>query len=189
MTRDKYLELWNKCILPKINKLAKDNTNINFKGDSIKDQIWSEYETLKGKVHTYLADKEGRIDRHKIASVMAYVVLKLAPFYINTSEKPISPEEYMANEILALFCAMIIVISFAVSDALRVGDGKTADLFKKGLTDLPCKHGDFKAHLIKMMYYSKINSTQDIFVFSQVMFLLEEYTKLSFKSGLLKSVG
>jgi hypothetical protein len=68
-------QIWNNIIKPKIDRMLADDNDLLFVNNQLKDRIWLSYEQFKNNVHTYMSNPDGRIDRHKIASVMLYSII------------------------------------------------------------------------------------------------------------------
>ena len=75
-----YDYLWANSIKPKIDRMLSSDDDIFFVEGQVKEKIWLTYEDYKNKVHTYMLDPDGRIDRHKVASVLLYSIIANKPF-------------------------------------------------------------------------------------------------------------
>lgn len=81
MTRIKYGEIWSEIINPAINKIVKNkDIRLIYDINVLKEKLYEEYEKIKSTVHTYMADPQGKIDRHKIASCFILVIRNVRPF-------------------------------------------------------------------------------------------------------------
>jgi len=185
-----YEKLWANTIRPKITRMLEDDDDILFIGDQVKEKIWYAYEDYKNKVHTYMRNPDGRIDRHKIASVMLYSIIANKPIELKYlhSKQPLKISSLLANEILGFSTALAIVWSFIFGDAEQKSDKNKVDIFKDGFVFPECRHEKYENHVFKMLYYSKLNERYDIFAFSHVLFLIEAYTELVRKNELIGKV-
>jgi|GEM_PF-2029000 len=182
-----YERLWDQSIKPKINRMLSEDDYIFFIDGQVKEKIWLTYEEYKNRVHTYMHDPDGRIDRHKVASVMLYSIIINKPFEIKIlpSKQVVPSSSLLANETLALNVALGIVWSFIFEDANNKSDTIRLEIFKDGFIFPECQHDDYLTHVYKMLYYAKYNKYYDIFAFSNILFLIEAYTELKRKIDLV----
>jgi hypothetical protein len=131
-----------------------------------------------------MRNPDGRIDRHKIASVMLYSVIANKPFELKYlhNKKEIKVSSTLANEILGFNVALDIVWYFIITEANQKSDNIKIEYFKNGFIFPECQHENYPTHIFKMLYYSKLNGNYDIFAFSHVLFLIEAYTELKRKN-------
>jgi hypothetical protein len=186
MTLTKNEEIWANCIKPKIDRMKTADDDIFFIDGQVKEKIWLTYESCKNNIHTYMYDPDGRIDRHKVASIMLYSIIINKPFelkYLHDKES-IKSISLMANEILGFNTAVGTVLSFIDTDAVEKSDNKRIEIFKNGFIYPKCQHDSYEANVFKMLYYAKYNERYDIFAFSHVLFLIEAYTELVRKTEL-----
>jgi len=71
-----YERVWKYSIQLKIDRMLQADTDIFFVEGQVKDKIWLTYEDYKNKVHSYMHNPDGRIDRHKSAATMLYSIEK-----------------------------------------------------------------------------------------------------------------
>ncbi|MCL2155590.1 MAG: hypothetical protein FWH53_08005 [Leptospirales bacterium] len=185
-----YEKIWNASVKPKIDRMLSSDDDIFFIGEQVKYKIWQTYEDYKNKVHSYMRNPDGRIDRHKIASVMLYSVIVNKPFDLRvlSSNQQIRGSSFLANEILGFNTAMAIVLSFLLEEANKKSDKIKIEIFKKGFIFPECQYDDYPTHVWKMLYYAKYNNHYDIFAFSHVLFLIEAYTELKRRRELAEKV-
>jgi len=181
-----YERVWTKSVVPKINRILASDNDIVFVEGQIKEKIWLTYESYKNRVHTYMHDPDGLIDRHKVASVMLYSIIDCKPFEINLLpiRQEVSGLALMANETLGFHTALAIVWSFIMEDANSKQDKNKIDIFRNGFKFPECRHGSYETHVHKMLYYAKLNNNYDIFAFSHILFLIEAYTEYVRRSEL-----
>ena len=181
-----YEKIWEKSIIPKINRMLSVNDDIIFKEEQIKEKIWLTYEDFKNKVHSYMQYPDGRIDRHKVASVMLYSIILNKPFEIKllSGKREVNSSAFLANEILGFHTALAIVLSFIIEEANEKADKNKIEIFKNGFVFPECQHDSYAANIYKMLYYSDINKRYDIFAFAHILFLIEAYTEFVKKTEL-----
>ena len=186
MEKAVYDRMWEQSIKPKIDRMLSSDDSIFLIDGQIKEKIWLTYEENKNRVHTYMHNPDGRIDRHKVASLMLYSTINNKPFGLQflSSKQDVRSTALLANETLALHIALSIVWSFLLEDAKQKSDNIKYEIFEKGFDFPECLHDDYPTHIYKMLYYAKINNHYDIFAFSHILFLIEAYTELKRKTEL-----
>ncbi|RHX89536.1 hypothetical protein DLM76_21230 [Leptospira yasudae] len=188
MTSEKFDQLWEISFSPKAAGLSSKYPNLKV-NDSAKDDIFKVYEETRKKIHNYMVDPEGRIDRHKIASTVVYSILKILPIRGAQSQTPyelrFAKVEFMPNEVFAWHCGLSIVYSFIIEQAKRDKDQELIDSLKNGFKFPKCSHDNYEIHVLRSLYYARVNSKFDIFSFSHIFFLVEEYSKLALSSALI----
>jgi hypothetical protein len=190
MDKTKYDEIWERSIGPKIKRMLSKDNDILFVGGQIKEKIWLAYEQCKNNVHTYMHNPDGRIDRHKVASVMLYSIIANSPFELKLLplKQEVRGSSRQANEILGFHAALAIVLSFLFTDATEKSDKTKFEIFKNGFIFPECEYEDYPTHIYKMLYYAKYNNKYDIFAFSHVLFFIEAYTELKRRTELAGKV-
>jgi len=188
-----YERLWENIIKPKIDNMLSNDDDIVFNERQpglLKESVWLTYEDYKNKVHTYMHNPDGRIDRHKIASVMLYSIIINKPFELKYlhAKQVLKSSSLLANEILGFYVALAIVRSFILQDASEKSDKNRQEIFNDGFAFPECQHDSYPAHVYKMLYYAKLNERYDIFAFSHVLFFIEAYTELVRKKEFIGKV-
>ena len=114
-----YEKLWTESIKPKIDRMLSVDEDIFFVDGQVKEKIWLTYEDYKNKVHSYMRNPDGRIDRHKVASVMLHSIIINKPFELKflSTKQEVNSSSLLANEILGFNTALAIVWSFLMEDA------------------------------------------------------------------------
>ena len=186
MDKTTYDKFWGQSIKPQIDRMLSDDDDIFYIEGQIKEKIWLTYEQYKNTVHTYMHNPDGRIDRHKVASVMLYSIIINNPFELKLLplKQEVKGSSRLANEILGFNTALSIVFSFLIQDANEKSDKIRIEIFRNGFIFPECQHEDYPTHVYKMLYYAKYNNKYDIFAFSHILFLIEAYTELKRKTEL-----
>jgi len=184
-------QIWNEIIKPKIDRMIANDNDLLFVDNQLKDRVWLSYEQYKNNVHTYMSNPGGRIDRHKIASVMLYSIIANKPFEVKFlhGNQQAKGSTLHANEILGFNVALSIVWSFIKTDAEKKCDKNKIEIFKDGFVFPNCEHDTYAIHIFKMLYYAKHNNCYDIFAFSHILFLIEAYTELVKKNELIGKIS
>ncbi|XDD43137.1 hypothetical protein AB3N58_01880 [Leptospira sp. WS60.C2] len=149
---------------------------------SAENDLYSEYETKKKSIHNYMVHPNGRIDRHKIAATFVHSILKIHPI---TGASPqsdydlrFSKAEFLPNEVFAWHCGISIVFSFLMEELQKNKQLSIRQRLEEGFKYPPCSHDDYQIHVLRSLYHAKVKGTFDIFSFSHVFYLIEEYNKL-----------
>lgn len=177
MTRIKYGEIWEKAIKPDIEIIKKNkNLRLVYELNVLKEKIYESYEKIRTIVHTYMADKQGKIDRHKIASCFVFALKEVKPFeiIIESSDSKIPVKIYLVNELLALKTGLSIIMSYIMDNENK----QIQESFSHGFKFPVCRHDNYVNYLLQDLYYSfQVNKCFDIFTFSNLLFMIEEYSK------------
>ena len=177
MEKIKFDDFWDNSFLKYANHLCSNFPDLVFNEKS-KDQIWQEYEKLRITIHSYMINPDGRIDRHKIASVLIFAILQVSPFFLKIpDDNKVNLIELAPNEDFAFYCGIVIIKSFIIAQALEDNDNERARLFENDFEFPSCPHESYRSHFIKNLYYSKINKIIDVFTLSNLFFLIEKYTE------------
>lgn len=140
-------------------------------------------------IHAYMSEPDGRIDRHKVGAAMARAILHVQPLILvapfDERDKTIKNTGHFANEILAFHVALSIVQSFILTKANRSNDATTTEVFKDGFVFPPAQHESYDMHTCKALHYAKIEGRSDLFIFANLLFMIESYTLLHGKNRLL----
>ena len=178
MDRPTYEKIWENCVIPKINRMLSADADIFFAEGQVKEKIWLTYEDCKNRVHSYMHNPDGRIDRHKVASVMLYSIIINKPIELKLLpvRRDVNISALLANEILGFHTALAIVRSFLMQDAASKSDRIKLEIFENGFIFPETQHDSYEANIFKMLHYSKYNDRYDIFAFAQILFLVEAYT-------------
>jgi len=181
-----YEKLWDNCIKPKIDKMLEDDDDLLYNRVQVKEKIWYTYEDYKNKVHTYMHNPDGLIDRHKIASVMLYSIIVNKPFELKYlhNKKELKVSTILANEILGFNVALDIIWYFIMEEANQESSYNRIDIFRNGFVFPECRHEKYEIHVYRTLYYAKLNDRYDIFSLSHILFFIEAYTELERKTAL-----
>jgi hypothetical protein len=181
-----YEKIWENSIKPKIDRMLLADDDIIFNEGQVKEKIWLTYEDFKNRVHSYMHNPDGRIDRHKVASVILYSIIVNKPFEIKLlpAKREVNSSALLANEILGFNTALAVVWSFIMEGANSKSDKNKIDIFKDGFVFPKCEHDSYEVNIYKMLYYSKYNNCYDIFAFANILFLIEAYTEYARRTEL-----
>ncbi len=191
MTELEYNGFWDKAFEPFNRQLLANSKNVYFIKNKQKE-IYFNYETIKASIKANeMCNPNGKLDRHKIASILAYAVIQALPFQLNYSpDVKFTPFEYYSNEYFAFHFALSIVYSFIVQDNKEKNDKETLTIFTNYSThfDFPkCDHQAYSNSIIQILHKSKNSKCFDYFMFSNILFLIECYTLANRKSEKITS--
>lgn len=188
MEKETFFKYWDVIFLPKILELNKKTSNTVYLQDKKVELIWQEFEKL---YRSFLITVENPIeqkDRHKIASLLVFALLKIEPLFYPKDSK--DPFVFLANEILAFHGALGIIRSIRIKCAHEEKDSIVEKILKKNFIFPPCPppNEDYPFHVYKSLHYSKMNDTFDIFLFAHILFLIESYTISEGKSRIMEKI-
>jgi len=177
--------IWLKIIEPEKNELLSKYPKHLYFDDRIKSAIWSKYEEERAKIHTLMSDSEGRIDRHKVASIIAYSIIELKPFNrIITSGESVEANVMLANELFSTKVALSITWSFLMQDLKSKDNKELLNIYSKGFLFPNCDHKDYLSHLVTCLYYANESKSFHVLMLSNILFLIEVYTEKKFLSSI-----
>ena len=151
------------------------------------NKIYHYYEQKRLTIRRYFMQLETHpMDRHKIAAVMIYAILKSRPFKVNDTIPDLPNQLLMANEYLAFYVALSIIESYKQDECLSLGVNE-ADILEnqsKWKLSLPrTYHGNIEMrgeeyidNTCKALYYLRNPERFDVFAYSNILFLLEKYS-------------
>jgi hypothetical protein len=182
MLNTDFNKIWDKTILRLANNFTEKYSNVHF-DEKRKENIFKEYEELKNRIHTYMQQEGMLIDRHKIAAIMTFSILRSSPF----SLKPSLPTknaliiEHTANEYLSLAVGLSLIRSFIISECNKNNNMTRKNFFEKQFIFPESNNCHYFIAFIRNLYYSKLNQSVDIFTLANLYFMIESYTELSRK--------
>ena len=125
-----------------------------------------------------MKNKDEFVDRHKVAAMISYSIIKAEPFFvIGTKGVKKTYFDFLPNEFLAVKCGIETLRHFGIFEAKDIRDRELFDLLIQRKFIFPiCKENTFLDHLARALYNSKQTSHFDVFTYALVFFLIEEYT-------------
>lgn len=194
MQRDKFDDIWDRIIIPLSKRILDRHSlpDLDFdKKRSSKQRIYNEYDRTNKQLHRVMCS-DGKTDRHKVAASLAKAILVVRPFtsvYLSLQNKTIDisirnakfkRKELLPNEFLAIFTSMTVVANFILSS--MKSDDRKRSRFTNGLIFPSCEHGQYDSHLAGAFFVSMNGgSTFDCFMYSHLLFLLEQLTDETMK--------
>ncbi|GEM_PF-1377815 len=176
---NKWWDICEQYVQNDLNK--KCNNTLQFKRNA-KNDVYQIYQEQNELLHTWMCYKDGNIDRHKVASLFCYALLKSRPL-IQTNDITKTLYNRFANEYLALYMSFSIVRSFILaidtySHPLQenVHFNNNSFQYPPYNTQGNHKNNSYTMYLLKLLHYSKESNNYNILMFSNILFLIEEYT-------------
>ena len=150
--------------------------------ESREKKIFEYYQEMRDYIRcNYMSKKiDVALDRHKVAACMMYAILKAKPLKINRKIPSLDEKILLANEYLALYVALNIVVMYKM-DQCQLKEGEYEILFPETYFNDPSN--DYVTNYCRTLYYvSRENLNKfEVLAHSNILFLLEKYTDISMK--------
>lgn len=176
MKKETFDTLWNNGIKPKSKEIVNNNVGIVTFDTASYERIFCEYNKLKdfAKI-SYMRDPDGLLDRHKVCACLIIAIIKSKPLVYDENEDVFGMKKIF-NENLAITIGLSLLYNF-ISDA---DEGKNKEWLKDGF-EFPVSKRDstYQELLCLMLHYDVMNNQYSILAVSNILYLIEEYTKLS----------
>lgn len=169
---------YSDAVITKYYDELKKIDNESFNGKALSFRAWRinlfyyYYESFRKDIRKlYMSKESSPMDRHKIAANILCSLLKAKLIKVNRLVPDLPIELLLANEYLSFYCALNIIelyktdtiqkeYSLILPETYIEGEGKTS----------------YIENVCKALYYSKRINLNDVFSFSNILFLLEKYT-------------
>jgi len=177
MDEDSFKYLWDTVFTKYVREILTKSNLLQFRNHLI-DEMWRIYTVKNKATHESMKDKEELIDRHKVAALIAYSIIKIEPIkIIGTKGEKKTYFDFLPNEFLAIKSALGTLKFFGLYEA-KITNNMTMYKFisQKGFDFPICKEKTFLDHIARALYNSKNTSSFDVFTYALVFFLIEEYT-------------
>ncbi len=141
-------------------------------------KIYVYYEQKRIEVRKqYMRNSNSPLDRHKIASCLAFAILKSRVFKVNRLKSNIPEELLLANEYLAFYVAINIVEMFKRFESDYKFNNNYILIFPKTFhEDSDHEENTFVYNTCKGFSFIKNLNYFDIIAYSTILFQLERYT-------------
>ena len=204
MTFEKFAEIFNKSILPEINKIKENNSFVETKNIFLcRREIYDAYKHLNDlyKKQIFNKTEEVLLDRHKVASCICGAFLKVSVFDTSAlvkhlKETRLAVESYFfyVNELIALTAAIKFLSYFMVLEKAKAGNKEAAREIIEKFPLLPntsnCKQGFWSITLYNLSQI-RVNEPQnsaqysigiehyDMYAYSMYFYWLELYFNMT----------
>lgn len=174
MKRETYDILWENGIKIKAEQIVRENSgNVVFDFMS-KERIFKEYCKLRDYVKvSFMRNPDGLLDRHKVCACLILAILKSKPLVYEDNE--IGGIKKIFNENLAMTIGLSLLYNFVISS-----DKDNIVWLKNGFCFPPTdRDATYQELLCLMLYYDIKNNQYSILSLSNILFMIEAYTKQS----------
>ena len=188
MKKQNYKKFYNVVVSACIDDILKYNEQNGFPENSIirresrEKKIFEYYQEMRDYIRcNYMSKKiDVALDRHKVAACMMYAILKAKPLKINRKIPSLDEKILLANEYLALYVALNIVVMYKM-DQCQLKEGEYEILFPETYFNDPSN--DYVTNYCRTLYYvSRENLNKfEVLAHSNILFSLEKYTDISMK--------
>ena len=190
MTELEYNGFWDNTCIPFIDKILNISKNIYFI-ENKKKEIFFKYEKIKASIkENEMCNPNGKLDRHKVGAILSNAVILSCPFQLEYKQDvKFTPLEFYANEYFAFHFALSVVYSFLKQDYENKNDKESLSLFQNYNTNFEfpkCEYGAYSDSIIQILNKTKDSKYFDYFMFSNILFMIEPYTK-SIRKSLIKT--
>lgn len=165
--------LWENGIAAKAKQIVDDNLNLGLRFDSkSKERIFNEYCKLRDYTKvSYMRNPDGLLDRHKVCACLILAIAKSKPLVYEDDD--VVGIKKIFNESLAMSIGLSLLYNFIISSNHdNIGWLKEGFLFPP--TDRDATYQDL---VCLMLYYDIKNNQYSILALSNILFMIEEYTK------------
>lgn len=151
-----------------------------------KRKIYTYYQKKRDElIRIYMKKPVTALDRHKVASCMAYAILKEKVIRVNKMKPDLPDHLLMANEFLAFTIALNIIELYKYNDNMDENNFEYSIIVPK--TYHENDNGNiifptFIRNICKYFYYIQRIKYYDVFAYSTVFFQLEKYTDTIIKT-------
>ena len=186
MKEQDYKKFYNVVVSACIDDILKYNEQNGFPKNSIirrenrKKKIFEYYQEMRDYIRcNYMSKKiDVALDRHKVAACMMYAILKANPLKINRKIPNLDERILLANEYLALYAALNIVVMYKM-DQCQLKEGEYEILFPETYFNDPSN--DYVTNYCRTLYYVSIENLNkfEVLAHANILFMLEKYTDIS----------
>lgn len=186
MREQDYGKFYEVVVSACINDIFEYNKQNGFPENSImlrenhSRKIFEYYQEMRDFIRcNYMSKKmDVALDRHKVAACMMYAVLKAKPLKVNRKIPGLDEKILLANEYLALYVALNIVIMYKI-DQYQLEAGEYEILFPE--TYFNDSSNDYVTNYCRTLYYVSMENLNkfDVLAHANILFLLEKYTDMS----------
>jgi hypothetical protein len=162
-------------LVPAANKIIKAWPGVILKTEwesRVQDQYEEARRFMRAEMMRMDKDEANlRIDRHKVGAACAWSILRALPFTYSGN----LVGGRFANEEMAFHCAIACVVSWGLSEATKRGNNELAARYRKPFKIPTSSDGPYLEHFHKMLYQMRPESMPNLFLLSNLLFVLEQY--------------
>lgn len=173
MKKETYEILWKDGIKVMAERIVKDNVGKVVFDSEAKERIFNEYCKLRDYTKvSFMRNPDGLLDRHKVCACLILAIVKSKPMVYEDNDDNFGIRS-IYNENLAMTVGLSLLYNFIVS-----ANGNNANWLEKGFC-FPNTERDatYQELLCLMLYYDIKNNQYSILALSNILFMIEAYTK------------
>ena len=180
---DRHWDTAFRYLAEKIEQSAPDEI---FFSPSARDDIYEKYMECRYFLRKQAGFKdEELIDRHKIASLLIKAIIEVLPFgrISGRSEKGRKKILFLdkLNEVFAFNVALGLLSSYITSANVLSSDDLKKKFIETGFVFPKPESYSYQLHVYRLLSHSIKTKRLDVLAFSNILFLLEEFTFLALR--------
>lgn len=180
MKKETFDIIWREGIVNKGRMIVDQNVGKVEFDEKSKDRILNEYNKLRdySKV-SYMRNPDGLLDRHKVCACLIIAISKAAPL-IDVNSKGVSELKNIYNENLAMSVGLSLLRDYIIT--AHNDNVEYIKMYKYGFK-FPETERDtrYQELLCLMLCYDIENNHYSILALANILFMIEEYTKVTYK--------
>lgn len=175
--------IWDKGIAVKARQIVDDNRDyVDFDLNS-KKRILNEYNKLRDFTKiSYMDNPDGLLDRHKVCACLIIAIIKAKPLIYNEANNVLNMKA-IYNENLAMTVGLSVLRQYIITK----GDD-LSEMFKEGFvfpkTNFNAKYQELTC---LMLNYDVAKGNYSILALANILFMIEEYSKLYFEYNKIRN--
>lgn len=172
MKKETYDVLWKDGIKIKAEQIVNENSGTVVFDLQSKERIFKEYCKLRDYTKvSFMRNPDGLLDRHKVCACLIFAIVKSKPLVYEDDD--IGGIKKIFNENLAMTIGLSLLYNFIISS-----DKNNETWLKRGFC-FPSTDRDatYQELLCLMLYYDIKNNQYSILALSNILFMIEAYTK------------
>lgn len=173
MKKETYEILWNDGIRAKAEQIVNENRGKVVFDLEAKERIFEEYCKLRDYTKvSFMRNQNGLLDRHKVCACFILAIAKSKPMVYEDNDDSLGMKS-IYNENLAMTVGISLLYNFIVS-----ADSDNEKWLKKGFCfPNTVRDATYQELLCLMLYYDIKNNQYSILALSNILFMIEAYTK------------
>lgn len=174
MKEETFETIWREGIKAKSEEIVERNVGKVVFDTESKERIFREYTKLRDYTKiSFMRNPDGLLDRHKVCACLIYAIVKSKPLVYDDSDNEMGMKNIF-NENLAMTVGLSLLYNFIIS-----AEQDNSKWVKKGF-EFPKTERDatYQQLLCLMIYYDIKNNQYSILALSNILFMIEEYTKV-----------
>lgn len=165
--------MWKDGIKAKAEQIVNDNVGKVVFDIASKERIFKEYSKLRDYTKvSFMRNTDGLLDRHKVCACLILAIIKSKPLIYEENEDDFGMKNIF-NENLAMTVGLSLLYNFIISS-----DGNNVKWLQNGFCyPETTRDATYQEFLCLMLYYDVKNNQYSILAISNILFMIESYTK------------